>query len=158
MTAPPDDVNQFLDRFAHVPDYQEYMRLRSDGFEDLPTDQQYYLRLARQLFPGSIEDWEIRPRFVRILSVLLRRDGRTFDALMHIASIASQHPDGYDTNGTNALAGIYVYLRWNRSATIPGPAACQAFHKFAAVPEIAHNAENICRLVDERGWCRDDIG
>lgn len=156
MTWSPDDAHDFLERFAHIPDHMELQLIGSDEFNDWPTNQTYYLNLASQLFPGPIEDWELRQRLVSIFRAFLGHDGRTFDALMYIADVASQNPVEYNSNGTNALAGIYTYLRWNRDATIPCPTSLKAFDRFATVTEIAHNANNIRSLIAKRGWDSDD--
>lgn len=125
------NANDFVDRLADSPD--EYFES-----EDLPTSESFYVELAQQLFPGSMDDEaaDRRYKFVMVLRRFLRIDGRTIRALIYVAGQARQHPDDYDGCGVNALAGVVGYLRrTTRQSIDPGLVT----ELETELPELANN-------------------
>ncbi len=147
---------EFLTRFADVSDTQLHTLRRSSRLDEWPADQALYLGVTKELFPGPPEDWEGRQRFVQILCEFLYHDGRTFDALIYIVEQAFQAPQEYDSNGKNALAGIWCYLNCNGVTMISDATLVETFERFANIPALAHNAKNCRDLILQRRTDADD--
>lgn len=117
----------------------------------LPEEPQQYEQIATAAFNDLILDPDESDavtfqRVETILRALLYHDGRTFQALLTVATLAHDHP-GYGENGINSLAAIANYLRKGR----PLPMAKQELERRLSDlnndDELQHNVSECLRLL-----------
>jgi len=111
------DASSLLKRFEHITRDELHKLRKSSTLDSVPSDQLTYLDIVNEVFPLELTDdlltdeaFDERQRVVSILREFLYRDGRTFLALMAIASRASDDQIIYNSCAVNALAGLNCYV------------------------------------------------
>lgn len=110
----------------------------------LPENPETYNRIAEEAFQTLLldrdePDVERFQRTVDILTVLLYHDGRTFTALLRVATLSNEHP-AYGFYGINALGALANYMRRGRTLPIAKAQLVRKFKAFETNEDLVHNA------------------
>lgn len=122
--------------------------------ESLPKDPGTYTAVAQEaitclLASPESADHETFQRLGQILAVLLYHDGRSFDACLYIADMASTS-SAVEEQAVNALAAIANYLRLGGAIPLPHDRLLAKFESYVTSPVLEFNARVCLGLLKRR--------
>jgi len=154
------DANSLLKQFEHITRDELHKLRKSSTLDSMPSDQLTYLDIVNEVFPLELTDdlltdeaFDERQRVVSILREFLYRDGRTFLALMAIASRASDDQIIYNSCAVNSLAGLNCYVVRPRRVPMPMTDAelIDQLREPCHIDDTSHNASRLTKFLRSRG-------
>ena len=153
-------ANELLQQFEHMSRRELAELRRSARLDTLPRDQLTYLKIADEMFPAELTDdlltdgaFDRRQRIVSVFREFLYHDGRTFLALMKVASRASDDQIIYNSCAVNALAGLNCYVVRPRRVFMPmtDTELIDQLQELCQIEDTSHNANRLTDFLRTRG-------
>ena len=153
------NANDLLKQFEHISKSDLYQIRDSPDLDSLPADQTTYFTIVNEVFPHTLTDdlltdaaFDKRQRVTNILGEFLIRDGRAFNAIVAIASRASNEENVYNSNSVNALAHLHVYLVHRRGQIpITDDELISQLRDLCEIEDTHHNATGLTEFLNGKG-------